>query len=235
MGLALVGAQLDLARAVLASGKPTIVLLIHGSPLAVPELAERASAILDGFYLGEETGTAVASVLFGDASPAGRLPWTVPRESGAVPAYYNHKPSATRQYLFEAPGPQWAFGHGLSYTTFRYEAVQVHPARIAPDGKATVTVKVTNTGKRPGDEVVQLYLHDQVAQVTRPVRELRGFLRLHLRPSESRQVRFTLGPADLALYDRDMKKVVEPGKFDVLVGASSADIRQRAVLEVTAR
>jgi beta-glucosidase len=235
MGLALVGAQLELARAVLASGKPTIVLLIHGSPLAVPELAERAPAILDAFYLGEETGTAVASVLFGDVSPAGRLPWTVPRESGAVPAYYNHKPSARRQYLFEAPGPQWPFGHGLSYTTFRYEAVQVRPARIAPDGNATVTVKVTNTGKRPADEVVQLYLHDQVAQVTRPVRELRGFLRLPLRPGESRQVRFTLGPADLALYDRDMNKVVEPGKFDVLVGASSADIRQRAVLEVTAK
>jgi beta-glucosidase len=232
MSLELVGAQMDLARAVLSSGRPTVVVLIHGGPLAIPELAQKAPAILDGFYLGEETGTAVANVLFGDANPAGRLPWTVPRSSGAVPAYYNHKPSATRAYLFEVPGPLWAFGHGLSYTTFRYDPIKVSPARIAPDGSATVTVNVTNTGKRAGDEVVQLYLHDQVASVTRPVKELRGFSRIQLKPGESKRVEFKLGPADLGFWDRDMKRVVEPGKFDIMVGASSADIRQRATLEV---
>ena len=233
MNLELVGAQMDLARAVLASGRPTVVVLIHGSPLAIPELAEKAPAILDGFYLGEETGTAVANVLFGDVNPAGRLPWTVPRTSGAVPVYYNHKPSAERPYLFEEPGPLWAFGHGQSYTTFRYDPIKMHPLRISQSGETTVTVNVTNTGKRTGDEVVQLYIHDVVASVTRPVKELRGISRIHLKPGEGKRVDFKLGPAELALFDRTMKRVVEPGKFDIMVGASSADIRQRATLEVT--
>ena len=235
MSLELVGAQMDLARAVLASGKPTVLVLIHGGPLVIPELAKQVPAILDGFYLGEETGTAVANVLFGDVSPAGRLPWSVPRTSGAVPAYYNHKPSATRPYLFEEPGPQWPFGHGLSYTSFRYDRIKVRPVRIAPDGTASVTVNVTNTGKRRGDEVVQLYLRDQVASLTRPVKQLRGFVRVGLRPGEAKRVVFKVGPADLALYDRDLKKVVEPGRFDIMIGASSADIRQRAELEVAKR
>ncbi len=233
MSLELVGAQMDLARAVLASGHPTVVVLIHGGPLAIPELARKAPAILDGFYLGEETGTAVASVLFGDANPAGRLPWTVPRATGTVPVYYDHKPSAERPYLFETPGPLWAFGHGQSYTTFRYDPVRVHPARIAPSGQATVSVSVTNTGKRAGDEVVQLYVHDVVASITRPVKELRGFSRIHLEAGEAKRVDFKLGPADLGLWNLDMKHMVEPGQFDIMVGASSADIRQRATLEVT--
>ena len=235
MNLELVGAQMDLARAVLASGKPAVVVLIHGGPLVIPELAHKAPAILDCFYLGEETGTAVANVLFGEVSPAGRLPWTVPRASGAVPTYYNHKPSATRPYLFEEPGPQWAFGHGLSYTVFRYDPIKLCPATMAPDGTTTLSVNVTNTGKRAGDEVVQLYLHDQVASITRPLKELRGFARIHLNPGESKSVSFKIGPTDLSLYDRDMKKVVEPGKWDLMVGASSADIRQRAILEVVKR
>jgi beta-glucosidase len=232
MSLELVGAQMDLARAVLSSGKPTIMVLIHGGPLVIPELAQQVPAILDGFYLGEETGTAVANVLFGHVSPAGRLPWTVPRTSGAVPAYYNHKPSATRPYLFEEPGPQWAFGHGLSYTNFRYDHAKVSPARLAPDGTADVIVNVTNTGKRASDEVVQLYLRDQVASLTRPLKALRGFVRVGFKPGESKRVTFRIGPADLALYDKDGKQVVEPGKFDIMIGASSTDIRQRAVLEV---
>ncbi len=232
MSLELVGAQMALAGAVLASGHPSVVVLIHGGPLAIPELARKAPAILDGFYLGEETGTAVASVLFGDANPAGRLPWTVPRATGTVPVYYDHKPSAERPYLFETPGPLWAFGHGQSYTTFRYDPVKVRPARIAPDGQTTVSVNVTNTSKRAGDEVVQLYVHDVVASITRPVKELRGFARIHLEAGETKRVDFKLGPADLGLWNLDMKRVVEPGKFDLMVGASSADIRQRATLEV---
>jgi beta-glucosidase len=234
MSLDLVGRQLDLARAVLGSGRPTIVLLIHGGPLAIPELAHAAPAILDGFYIGEETGTAVAAVLFGDVSPAGRLPVTIPRSVGTLPAYYNYKPSARRPYLFEEPGPLWPFGFGLSYTTFRYEKLSVVPARIPPDGTVAVGVTVINEGKRPSDEVVQLYIHDLVSSVTRPVKELKGFRRIHLAPGESKRVEMTLGAQELSFFDEAMKRVVEPGGFDVMVGGSSTDV-QTARLDVTAR
>jgi beta-glucosidase len=234
MTLDLVGRQMDLARAVFATHRPTVVLLIHGGPLAVPELAAHSRALLDGFYLGEETGSAVAAVLFGDASPAGRLPWSVPRSVGTVPAFYNHKPSANRAYLFEETGPLWPFGFGLTYGAPRYEGLTVSPTRIPPDGHATVSVKVTNGGTRETDEVVQLYIHDLVSSVTRPVQELRGFRRIHLAPGESKRVEMTLGPDDLALYDSSLRRVVEPGGFDVMVGPSSANV-QHASLEVVAR
>jgi len=230
--LDLVGAQMDLARAVLASGRPTAVVLIHGGPLSIPELARTAPAILDGFYLGEETGTAVADVLLGDVSPAGRLPVSVPRSAGSVPACYNRKPSADRPYLFEEAGPLWPFGHGLGYTTFRYHDLSVTPSRISPNGHTRVSLSLTNTGKRPSDEVVQLYLHDVVASVTRPLKELKGFQRIHLRAGESKRVEFDLGPEELALWNKQMKRVVEPGSFEILVGASSADIRLQGALEV---
>jgi beta-glucosidase len=233
MDLDLVGRQMELARAVLASGHPTIVLLIHGAPLTIPELARTAPAILDGFYLGEETGAAVAAILFGDVSPAGRLPVTIPRSVGSLPAYYNYKPSARRPYLFEEPGPLWPFGFGLSYTTFRYAGLAVAPARIPPDGRATVAVTVTNTGKRASDEVVQLYIHDLVSSVTRPVQELKGFRRVQLGPGESKRIEMTLGPDQLSFYDEMNKRVVEPGAFDVMVGGSSADV-QTTRLDVTA-
>jgi beta-glucosidase len=181
--------------------------------------------------LGEETGTAVAAVLFGDVNPAGRLPVTVPRHGGALPAYYNHKPSARRLYLFEKAGPLWPFGHGLSYTTFRYEKPAVRPAHIHPGGKATVTVTVRNTGKRAGDEVVQLYIRDVVSTVTRPVQELKGFRRVALKAGESKRVEFVLGPDELSLVDLNMKRVVEPGRFEVMVGSSSAEV-QRTILDV---
>jgi beta-glucosidase len=232
--LDLVGAQMDLARAVLASGRPTVVLLIHGGPLSISELARTAPAILDGFYLGEETGNAVADVLFGDVSPAARLPVSIPRSVATVPAFYNRKPSADRLHLFEEAGPLWPFGHGLSYTTFRYDRLAVTPARIAPDGKARVSVTVTNTGKRAADEVVQLYLHDVVASVARPIKELKGFRRVHLRPGQSEIVAFDVGTQELGLWDKQMKFVVEPGVFEVMVGASSADIRQQGKLGVAA-
>jgi beta-glucosidase len=219
--LDLPGRQMELARAVLATGRPTVLLLIHGSPLTIPELAQSVPAILDGFYLGEETGTAVADVLFGDVSPAGRLPVSVPRALGTIPAYYDYKPSARRLYLFEQPGPQWPFGYGLSYTTFRYDNLVVKPEKIAPDGKTTVSVTVTNSGQRASDEVVQLYIHDVVSSVTRPVQELKGFRRIHLAPGESKQVAFSLGFGELSFYDVKMKRVVEPGRFEVMVGGSS--------------
>ncbi len=234
MTLDLVGRQMDLARAVLATGRPTIVLLVHGGPLTIPELARTAPAIVDGFYLGEETGTAVAAVLFGDVSPAGRLPVSVPRSIGALPAYYNYKPSARRSYLFEDTGPLWPFGFGLSYTSFRYDGLTVTPSRITPDGRATVAVTVTNTGSRASDEVVQLYIHDLVSSVTRPVEELKGFRRIHLAPGESRRVEMTLGREELSFFDGAMKRVVEPGAFEVMLGGSSADV-QKARLDVADR
>ncbi len=230
--LDLVGAQMELARAVLASGRPTVVVLLHGGPLAIPELAAKAPAILDGFYLGQETGHAVADVLFGDVSPAGRLPVTVPRSVGAVPSFYNHKPTADRLHLFEEPGPLWSFGHGLSYTTFRYDPLALSLARMPPSGRARISLTVTNTGQRASDEVVQLYVRDVVASVTRPVKELKGFRRIHLDPSQSTRVDFDLGPDELALWNAQMRRVVEPGAYEIMVGASSADIRQTAMLHV---
>jgi beta-glucosidase len=236
MSLDLPGRQMELARAVLASGKPTILVLLHGSPLTIPELAASPSvpAIIDGFYLGQETGTAVAGALFGDISPAGRLPVSVPRQVGTLPVYYNYKPSARRMMLGEETGPQWPFGFGLSYTTFRYDRLAVTPARIAPDGKATVSVSVTNSGKRASDEVVQLYIHDVVSSITRPVQELKGFKRIRLKPSEAKRVDFAIGPDELSFFDESMKRVVEPGRFEVMVGGSSADVK-RATLDVVAR
>ncbi|HEY4184457.1 MAG TPA: glycoside hydrolase family 3 N-terminal domain-containing protein [Polyangia bacterium] len=232
--LDLPGRQMELARAVLATGRPTILLLIHGSPLTIPELTQKVPAILDGFYLGEETGNAVADVLLGDVSPAGRLPVSVPRAIGTIPAYYDYKPSARRLYLFEQPGPAWPFGYGLSYTTFKYDAPTVTPATIAPNGKATASVTVTNTGKRASDEVVQLYIHDLVSSVTRPVQELKGFRRIHLAPGESKKVDFPIGFDELSFYDQKMKRVVEPGRFEIMLGGSSDKV-QKANLDVTAK
>ncbi|HVV52014.1 MAG TPA: glycoside hydrolase family 3 N-terminal domain-containing protein [Polyangia bacterium] len=234
MSLDLPGRQMELARAVLATGRPTVLLLIHGSPLTTPELDQKVPAILDGFYLGEETGTAVADVLFGDVSPAGRLPVSTPRSVGTIPAYYNYKPSARRLYLGEQPGPEWPFGYGLSYTTFKYDRLAVSPAKIAPTGKTTVSVTVTNTGKRAADEVVQLYIHDLVSSVTRPVQELKGFRRVHLKPGEAKRVELPLGFEELSFWNAAMKRVVEPGRFEVMVGGSSNNVK-KTNLDVVAR
>jgi beta-glucosidase len=234
MDLDLAGRQNDLARAVLANRKPVVLVLIHGGPLAIPELARAVPALVDGFYLGEETGTAIAEVLFGDVSPAGRLPVSVPRSVGSVPAYYNYKPSGRRLYLAEEPGPLWPFGFGLSYTTFHYEKPVMTPARILPDGKTTASVMVTNAGKRASDEVVQLYIHDLVSSVTRPISELKGFRRTHLKPGESKKIEFPIGFDELSFFDVGMKRVVEPGRFEVMMGGSSADLKN-VDLEVATR
>jgi beta-glucosidase len=220
----LVGRQNDLVKAVLGTGKPTIVFLINSGPLAINYVAQNVPGILEGFYLGQETGTAAADVIFGDHNPGGKLPVSFPRSVGQLPIYYNRKPTARRGYLFSTTEPLFAFGHGLSYTTFRYANAQISKTRILAGGETTISVDVTNTGKRPGDEVVQMYIRDEVSSVTRPVKELKGFQRITLGPGEVKRVTFRITPLALQLYNRDMQRVVEPGRFHVMVGGNSVDL-----------
>ena len=223
--LRLVGQQEDLVRAILATGKPMVLILLNGRPPAIPELAERAPAILECWYPGQEGGTAVAEILFGDVNPSGKLPVSFPRSVGQLPLFYNHKPTAHRGYLFESTQPVFPFGHGLSYTTFASATPTVSPTRITPDGTATLSVEVTNTGDRPGDEVVQLYVRDEVSRATRPVLELKGFQRVTLQPGERRNVTFTVGPDQLSYHGPHLNRVVEPGGFQLLVGGDSATLK----------
>ncbi len=223
--LRLVGQQEDLVRGVLATGKPTVMVLINGRPPAITDLAEHVPAIVEGWYMGQEGGTALAEVLFGDVNPSGKLPASFPRSVGQLPLFYGHKPTALRGYLFESNRPLFAFGHGLSYTTFTYSTPTISPARIAPDGRATASVEVTNTGSRAGDEVVQLYLRAEVSRVTRPVMELKGFQRITLAPGEKRTVTFQIGPDQLSYHGVEVKRVVEPGRFQLMVGGSSAKVK----------
>jgi beta-glucosidase len=232
--LDLVGRQDDLVKAVLETGKPTIVFLINSGPLSINYIAEHVPAILEGFYLGEETGTGAADVIFGDYNPAGKLPVSFPRSVGQLPIYYNYKPTARRGYLYTSKEPLFPFGYGLSYTTFEYSNLKVSPAQIGPGGQAQVSVTVTNTGKRAGDEIVQLYIHDLVGSVTRPVKELKDFRRISLAPGETKTVTFTITPDKLSFYNLNMERVVEPGWFDIMVGTSSEKY-QTEKLEVVAK
>jgi beta-glucosidase len=224
--LDLLGNQDDLAKAILATGKPTIVFLQHGRPNSIPYIAEHVPAILDGWYLGQEGGTAIADVLFGDYNPGGKLPITIPRSVGQLPDYYYQKPSAKREYLGSTVLPLFPFGWGLSYSTFKYANVRATPDSIGPEGRSTISVDVTNSGAVRGDEVVQLYVRDEVSSVTRPVKELRGFRRISLNPGETKSVEFTLGPDELSFLNRDMHRVVEPGVFTIMVGGNSVDLTQ---------
>jgi beta-glucosidase len=221
--LDLVGRQQELADALLATGKPVIVFLFNGRPLSITRLAACAPVIYECFYLGQATGTAVAEVLFGDYNPGGKLPITIPRSVGHLPAFYNYKPSARRGYLFDDVTPLYAFGYGLSYTSFSLTHARLTKKRILSGGSTRVLVEVTNTGARTGSEVVQLYIRDLVSSVTRPVKELKGFERVTLQPGETRTVAFDVTPDQLAFYDINMKFTVEPGDFDLMVGTSSRD------------
>jgi beta-glucosidase len=219
--LDLLGRQNDLVKAIVETGKPAIVVLIGGRALSINYIAEKLPAIFEGWYLGQETGTAVADVLFGDYNPSGKLPITIPRNVGQVPNYYYHKPTARRGYLFSNKDPLFAFGHGLSYTTFKYANLRVSHDKTGPQGQATVTVDVTNTGTMAGDEIVQMYIRDDVSSVTRPVKELKGFARIHLAPGETKTVQLPIKPDKLSFLNEDMKRVVEPGTFSIMVGPSS--------------
>jgi beta-glucosidase len=221
--LDLIGRQDELVQAMLATGKPVVALLFNGRPLSINEVAETVPAVVECWYLGQETGHAVAEVLFGDRNPGGKLPITVPRSAGHVPAFYNHKPSARRGYLFDDVSPLFPFGFGLSYTTFSVTNVRLADATIRRDGATRVLCEVTNTGGWEGAEVVQVYVRDLVSSVTRPVKELKGFRKVSLAAGETATVEIPLGPDALAFHDVAMNRVVEPGEFAVMVGTSSRD------------
>jgi len=230
--LGLPGRQPDLVDAVAAAGKPTVVVLIGGSAITMPWL-DKAAAVLDAWYPGDAGGDAVADVLFGDANPAGRLPITFPVSEGQLPLSYDHKPTGRGDdYVDETGMALFPFGFGLSYTTFEYANLVIEPAEIAATATATIHCTVKNTGRRAGDEVVQLYIRDVLASVARPVLELKGFERVTLQPGEQRTLTFTLGPDALRMLDANMKWIVEPGAFRVLIGASSKDIRLRGQVSV---
>ena len=228
--LDLPGRQLDLIKAVHATGKPIIVVLMNGRPLAINWIAENAHAILETWFAGTQGGNAIADILFGDVNPGGKLPVTFPRNVGQEPLYYNYKktgrpPDAnnkyTSKYLDVSWTPLFPFGYGLSYTQFRLTNLRLSAQSIRTDGRLTASVEVENTGKRTGDEVVQLYIRDVAASVTRPVKELKGFERITLKPGEKRSVQFQLTPEHLGFYNREMRFMVEPGAFKVIAGTSS--------------
>ncbi len=221
--LDLVGLQDELVDAIAATGKPIIAVLFNGRPISIRNLTAKAAAIFECWYLGQETGRALAEALFGDLNPGGKLPITIPRSVGHIPAYYNHKPAARRGYLFDDVTPLYAFGFGLSYTQFQFGKPRLKKSVIGKNESTVVRVDVTNTGPRAGDEVVQMYIRDKVSSVTRPVKELKGFQRITLAPGETKTVALEITPEHLAFYNIDMKYVVEPGEFEIMVGNSSRD------------
>jgi beta-glucosidase len=202
------------------------VFLQHGRPNSINYIAEHVPAIVEGWYLGQEGGTAVADVLFGDYNPGGKLPITVPRSVGQLPDYYYQKPSAKRGYLGSTTQPLFPFGWGLSYSTFKYANLQATPGSIGPEGRTKVSVDVTNASNVAGEEVVQMYIRDEVSSVTRPIKELRGFRRITLKAGETKTVEFTLGPDELEFLNREMHRVVEPGTFRIMVGTNSVDLTE---------
>lgn len=221
--LSLIGRQEELVDAMLATGKPVVVFLFNGRPLAIESLSRKVPVIFECWYLGQETGRAVADVLFGDFNPGGKLPITFPRSVGHLPVFYNHKPSARRGYLFDEVSPLYPFGYGLSYTSFEINDVRLAKKTIRTDETTRIHSRLTNTGARRGSEVVQMYIHDRFSSVTRPVKELKGFRRVFLGPGETAAVDFEIGPEQLAFYDVRMKRVVEAGEFEIMIGNSSRD------------
>jgi beta-glucosidase len=230
--LDLPGRQLDLVKAVQATGKPLVIVLMNGRPLTINWLAENTSAILETWFAGTEGGNAIADVLFGDVNPGGKLPVTFPRAVGQEPLYYNQMNTGrppdpnnkySSKYLDVPWTPLYPFGYGLSYTRFKLSNLQLSARQIPTDGSLTARVELENTGVRAGDEVVQLYIRDVASSVTRPIKELKGFERVTLRAGEKRQVSFILTREQLGFYNREMKFVVEPGTFNVMVGTSSAE------------
>ncbi|RNC83904.1 MAG: beta-glucosidase [Balneola sp.] len=221
--LNLFGEQDELVDAMVATGKPVIAVVVNGRPLSINNVAEKVASILECWYLGQEGGNALAQVLFGEYNPGGKLPISIPKSVGQLPVYYNYRPSARRGFLHDDAQPLFPFGYGLSYTTFEYSNPVINDPVISVDGATSVSVDVTNTGEYEGSEVVQMYIRDCVSSVTRPVKELKGFKKLWLKPGETKTVSIPITKKSLAFYDIRMNYVVEPGEFDIMIGNSSRD------------
>ncbi len=232
--LDLIGRQNELVQAMAALGKPVVALVFNGRPLSIASLSQSVPAIFECWYMGQETGRAVADALFGDINPGGKLPITIPRSVGHLPAFYNYKPSARRGYLFDDATPLYHFGFGLSYTSFSIENPRLSKKKIKRDGSTRLLVDVKNTGRRAGSEVVQMYIRDLFSSVTRPVKELKGFKKVFLKPGESTTVALDITTESLSFYDIKMDYVVEAGDFEIMVGNSSRDADlQKLILQVS--
>ncbi|MBI5353821.1 MAG: glycoside hydrolase family 3 C-terminal domain-containing protein [Chloroflexi bacterium] len=236
--LKLPGVQEELARAIIAVGKPVVVVLVNGRPFAMPWLAENANAILEAWLPGEEGGNAVADILFGDKNPGGKLPISFPRSVGQVPIFYNVKPSGMKSnwyvdYVNEKVTPLYSFGHGLSYTKFEYRDLSIDKKQAAGGETVDISLKVKNIGEVAGDEVVQLYIRDEYASLPRPVKELKGYQRINLKPNEERSLTFHLPVNQLAFYNEGLDLTVEEGKIQIMLGSSSDDIRLQSEFEIT--
>jgi beta-glucosidase len=224
--LDLPGKQERLINAVAATGVPTIVVFLCGSPVTMRGWLDGAGAVLDAWYGGEEGGNAIADVLFGDENPGGKLPITFPRSVGQVPLYYELEPSGRGYDYTDMSGkPLYPFGYGLSYTTFEYRNLRITPSIMKEVDTVSIGLDVRNTGARRGEEIVQCYLHDSARSVIRPLKELKAFRRIMLDAGELKSVTFKLSKKDLEFYDHEMRPVVEPGLTRVMIGSSSADIR----------
>jgi len=224
MTLDLISQQEELVESIVELGKPVVVYLMNGRPLSINYIEKKIPAIIEGWYMGQETGTAAADIIFGDVNPSGKLTITFPKSVGQVPMFYNFKPSAQmNDYISMDNKPLYYFGYGLSYTKFRYSNLRLEKAKIKLNGSTKVKVDITNTGKTEGDEIVQMYIRDKISSVTRPVKELKGFKRISLKPKETKTIILEITREHLAFHDINMKYVVEPGDFEIMVGGSSRD------------
>lgn len=231
--LDLPGVQKELIKEIIKTGTPVIVVLVNGRPLSIEWTAENADAILEAWLPGEEGGNGVADVLFGDYNPGAKLPVSIPKNVGQTPINYNRRHmSHYRDYVFTGNRPLYPFGYGLSYTDFKYSNLKISSKEFTGNKTIKISADIKNTGKRDGAEVVQLYIHDKIASLTRPIKSLKGFKRLELKEGESKTVEFKLKAEQLAFYDKDMNLVVEPGEFEIMLGSSSADIRLQDTIEL---
>ncbi len=233
--IGLPGVQEEMVKGLAALGKPVVVVLMNGRPLAIPDLDKRATAIVEAWWLGTETGNALADILFGDYNPSGKLPMTFPQSVGQVPIFYNERSTGrpfdpnskwTGKYIDMPNAPLYPFGYGLSYTTFEYSDPKPNKTTFKKGEPVRISVIVRNTGRRAGEEVAQLYVRDLVGSVTRPVRELKGFQKIMLNPGEAKTLEFILNDEDLSFYRKDMSFGSEPGDFEIMVGGNSMDTKK---------
>jgi beta-glucosidase len=226
-----------LLKALKKTGKPIVLVLMNGRPLTLSWEDKNLDGIVETWYAGTMAGPAIADVLFGDANPSGKITMSFPRNIGQIPIYYNHKNTGrpfdpnqkyTTKYLDVSNEPLYPFGYGLSYTTFSYSDINLSSKELKPGGTITASVNITNTGTRSGKETVQLYIRDMVGSITRPVKELKGFQQITLKPGESRTVSFSVSVDDLKFYNSDLKYVYELGDFKVFIGTNSSDVKEAA-------